>query len=91
LAANSLDLHGWDASSFLLTGGTIRREGVVMAVLLVLLCWACTVLYFFGRKILGLYDVLISVFTHFLPIGPILLIALAVVLIVFVAPKRTML
>ena len=59
-----------------------------MAVLLVLTCWVCTVLYFFGRKILTFYDVLISLFTHFVPLGPIAFVALAVALIVTLAPKR---
>ena len=59
-----------------------------MAVLLVITCWACTILYFFGRKILVLYEVLLSLFTHFLPLGPLVLIALAVAFIVAIAPKR---
>jgi hypothetical protein len=88
LAADSLDLHGWVAPCFRLTGGTIRWEGVAMAVLLVLTCWACAILYFFGRKILVLYDVLVSLFTHFVPLGPLALIALAVALIVAIAPKQ---
>ncbi len=88
MAADLLDSHGWIASFFRLTGGTSRWQGVEMAVLLVLACWACTVLYFFGRKILALYDVLLSLFTHFLPLCPIVLIALAVAFIVAVAPKQ---
>jgi hypothetical protein len=86
--AVSLDLHGWVASCFPFAGGTGRRKGVAMAVLLVMMCWACTILYFFGLKILVLYDVLISLFTHFIPLGPIALIALIVALIVISAPKR---
>ena len=59
-----------------------------MAVLLALVCWVCTVLYFFGLKILALYDVLLSLFTHFMPLGPIALIALTVALIIVIAPKQ---
>ena len=59
-----------------------------MAILLVLVCWVCTVLYIFGRKILALYDVFLSLFTHFVPLGPIALIVLAVVGIVLICPKR---
>jgi hypothetical protein len=88
LVADSLDSHGWVAPFFRLTGGTSRRAGVEMAVLLVLACWACTILYFFGRKILALYDVLLSLFTHFVPLGPLAIIVLAVALIIAVAPKR---
>ena len=59
-----------------------------MAVLLVLVCWVCTVLYIFGRKILTLYDLFLSLFTHFMPLGPIALIVLAVACIVFICPNR---
>ncbi len=65
MAADSLDLHGWVAPCFRLTGGKSRREGVA-----------------------ELYDVLLSLFTHFLPLGPIVLIALAVAFIVAIAPKQ---
>ena len=88
MAADLLDSQGWDAAVFRDAGATIRRKGVAMAVLLVLTCWVCTVLYFFGRKIATLYDVLISLFTHFIPLGPVVLIALAVVLIIWLAPRR---
>ncbi len=62
-----------------------------MGVVVILTCWICTVLYFFGRKIVALYDVLVSLLTHFIPLGPIVLIALTVALIVLACPKRRML
>jgi hypothetical protein len=88
LAADSLEIHDWVASFSGLAGGTGRRAGVAMAVLLVLVCWACTVMYFFGRKILALYDVLISLLTHFVPLGPLALLVAAVALIIAVSPKQ---
>ena len=61
-----------------------------MGIVFVLACWVTTIMYFFGRKILALYDVLVSMLTHFVPIGPILLIVLVVALIVALAPKRSL-
>ena len=69
-------------------GGTIRWRGVAMGIVFVLACWVTTIMYFFGRKILALYDVLVALMTHFVPVGPILLIVLVVALIVALAPKR---
>ena len=91
LVADSLDLHGWNAPIILANGGQGRRRGVAMGVVVILTCWICTVLYFFGRKIVALYDVLVSLLTHFIPLGPIVLIALTVALIVLACPKRRML
>jgi hypothetical protein len=89
LGADSLDLHGWNATLFPRIGGASRWTGVEMAVLVILVCWVSTILYFFGRKIVVLYDVLLSLFTHFIPLGPIVLIALAVGLIIRLCPNRT--
>jgi hypothetical protein len=63
-------------------------RGFAMAVFLVLACWVGTVLYFFGLKILVLYDVLISLFTHVMPLGPLAVIVLVVVGIVYSCPNR---
>ncbi len=88
MVADSLDSHGRVAALLACTGGVSRWTGVEMAVLVILVCWVCTILYFFGRKILTLYDVLLSLFTHFIPLGPIVLIGLAVGLIILLAPDR---
>jgi hypothetical protein len=72
----------------LATAAPSRRQGVAMGIVLVMGCWICTIFYFFGRKILALYDVLVSLLTHFIPLGPILLIVLIVALIVVAASHR---
>ncbi len=59
-----------------------------MAAILFLVCWASVIFYFFGAKIVQLYDVLLVVVTHFYPLWPIVMIAGAVVLIVALAPRR---
>ena len=59
-----------------------------MGVLVILGCWVTTVLFFFGHKVVALYDVALSLLTHFIPLGPVLLILALVVLIVALAPKR---
>ena len=59
-----------------------------MAPLLVLVCWVCTLVYLFGHKLLGLYGFLYTLCTHFIPLGPLALVVLALVLIVAISPKR---
>ena len=59
-----------------------------MAAILFFVCWASVIFYFFGAKIVQLYDVLLVVVTHFYPLWPIVMIAGAVVLIVALAPRR---
>ena len=60
-----------------------------MGVAVILVCWIATVLFFFGRKVVALYDVLVSLLTHFVPLGPILLFVVVVALIIVSVPKRT--
>ena len=61
-----------------------------MGVVLVLACWVSAMLFFFGSKLMELYGVLLSLFTHFLPLGPIALVVAIVALIVAIAPKRAL-
>ncbi len=59
-----------------------------MAVILLLLCWVSAVLFFFGAKILEIYGILASLLTHFRPLWPLVIIAVAVAVIVAATPKR---
>jgi hypothetical protein len=59
-----------------------------VTVVLLLLCWISTILYFFGAKILDVYGIMLSVVTHFRPLWPFVLIAGLVALIVAAAPKQ---
>ena len=61
-----------------------------MAAILFFVCWASIIFYFFGAKILQLYDILLTVLTHFYPLWPFVMIVGVVVLIVALAPRRAM-